>query len=472
MGSLVIDANDEEDIVLCVGDRTFQTTRSTLRMAGLGSFLHTLATADTKYLPTRRNAQGHLLIDRDGALFEHILNSLRQGPLHPPLISSHDDLLYNERGLWRQIAALEAEARFYTLRGWPLVYLLGHPLLVRSSRELSYESLPPTNIHERCWKVTVETNVDEEEMHWLCFWVPDLASFEIELSVSRKRSTVNSGHALIEGWGIDVQTSILPMCESTNSSTLVPSASAPWRLPPHEDHGDARPIWFTASTDRLILDAEIPRNFFDLRRFNRDVPQFNEKVRCVHVLPKRPPTAKMPAVQGYTKDGNNVHRLLEKTDWFDWMELWPEPPMLWVPWNGHSYSICCGPLAEAVSAGMRIQSHVEEATLEDTPASDASRETYHWVSSNPMEWNICFLDPHAPEGQEGLAQKCPPQPRQTLALCMSESVLSYELLSGQSVSCHCKALPSCQGQIHLRFSLRDPHMAEAVLVVKVRGHAE
>jgi hypothetical protein len=179
----------------------------------------------------------------------------------------------------------------------------------------------------------------------------------------------------------------------------------------------------------------------------------------------------MPGVQGYNKDGNNLHWFLEKTAWADGLEIWPEPPMLWVPWTDHSYGISCSPLAEAVSAGMKRSPDIDDMTMEGTLMHNAPPETFHWIASNPPEWNICFLDPHAPEGQEGLAQKCPPQPRQKLHLRMSEGMLSYELISGQPVNCHCEALPARHGQIHLRFSLRDPHMAEAVLLVKLRGHA-
>jgi hypothetical protein len=464
--SLAIDANDKEDLVLSVGNHTFQTTRSTLRMAGPGSFLHTLVTADAKYLPTRRNSQGHLLIDRDGTHFEYILSSLRQGPLHPPLVSSHEDFLYHERGLWRLVASLEAEAQFYTLRGWPLVYLLGHPRIVQSSHKLSYEPLSPTSTHEQCWKVTVETNVDEDEMHWLCFWVPNLTSFEIELSVSRKRSTLNSGHALLEGWGIDLQTSVLPMSESTGALALVPSACAPWRPPLIAGPETTASLWWCPrSTDVLHLDTELPHEYFDN-------DHYDVETHCISVLSKRPPTAKMPDVPEYSKDGNNVYKFLDKyhPHEFDRLELWPEAPMLWVPWNGHSYGISCCPLAEAVSAGMRLVWNIDNVGF--TPRDPSRSESFHWVSSNPREWNVCFLDPHAPEGQEGLVQKCPPQPRQTLALRMSESVFSYELISGQPVSCHCKALSSRHGQVHLRFSLQEPRMAKAVLLVKLRGHAE
>jgi hypothetical protein len=67
---------DGDSIVLKVGNKIFETTRSTLALAGEGTFLYNLARRDSPFA-MRRDATGRLLIDRSGKMFAVILDYLR-----------------------------------------------------------------------------------------------------------------------------------------------------------------------------------------------------------------------------------------------------------------------------------------------------------------------------------------------------------------------------------------------------------
>jgi hypothetical protein len=67
---------DGDSIVLKVGNKIFETTRSTLALAGEGTFLYNLARRDSPFA-MRRDTAGRLLIDRSGKMFAVILDYLR-----------------------------------------------------------------------------------------------------------------------------------------------------------------------------------------------------------------------------------------------------------------------------------------------------------------------------------------------------------------------------------------------------------
>jgi len=123
-------------IKLNVGGKRFTTSLTSLRVADEGSVL--AAMFNGRY-SLKKDADGYFFIDRDGSLFEHILNFLRDGAKRVPLFSSI------------HIAQLvRREAQYYGLTSLSNLIKAPHPVPFHISRlrELKYKKMQPWRFFE------------------------------------------------------------------------------------------------------------------------------------------------------------------------------------------------------------------------------------------------------------------------------------------------------------------------------------
>ncbi|XP_030852920.1 BTB/POZ domain-containing protein KCTD19-like [Strongylocentrotus purpuratus] len=92
--------NMASSVILNVGGKLYQTERSTLERYPDSYFTSLLN--DNHYDPSIRNEEGHYIVDRDGEIFRHVLNFLRDGRLVLP-------------DGFREYELLRCEAKFFKL---------------------------------------------------------------------------------------------------------------------------------------------------------------------------------------------------------------------------------------------------------------------------------------------------------------------------------------------------------------------
>jgi hypothetical protein len=414
-------SHNEDGIVLQVGNHTFYTTRTTLKLAGEGSFLHTLASLDERsLLPLRRSAEGHVLVDRCGEKFKSILESLRRGPEGASVFPFH-----------RRVD-LEAEARFYGFSGQALVNLIGPPQLILTSEDLQRE-----DISDSAWMLRGE--VDED--HQVLLWVPDISDFHVTLQVARKRSSVNSGFAKLEGWGLDIDTSLqLPALESQ----IIGSTRKPWSF-----SSGSPQFWHVHPTHIMATGAALPEHYLQ-------TSAISETHMVFEVLPRRPTGLIMPKLIAYHEEENNLSAILSRKAGRpdELMQIWPEDPQYWTPRSGEGPGVTCAPLVQAAVAGVR----------------NVGRNDESWVSSSIREWGVCFWDPA--ESSHSLAEACPPQvPYSRLDIQASAGTLAF-LAEGCKKVARSYPLPKRSGHLRLWFTLRDVFVTEAQVRLTVHGHSD
>ena len=285
---------ESDYIEVQVGERIFCTSRSTLRLAGPGSLLHSLA---TKHY---HNADV-CFIDRNPGFFGEILRSLRGDPRwlrHTPACCV--DLAWLE--------PMEAEAQYYSLQGPALTALLGPPRVLRTSLEHARcEYTPPGS-----W--TLSAHVQERVQ--ILLWFPTLHHFELRLHVSSRQSVGVSGKAQIAAWGLELDTD---NALGEMQAVLLPCLDrAPW-------------LGGSASPTRWFLDG---------------MP--------VQILPKRPSGIHQMPLVTVAQNVVTLDELIATLATGETaVEIWPETPQYWAPRYGRGQGLSCGAMGRAAVAGAR-----------------------------------------------------------------------------------------------------------------------